>query len=243
MTYFNLVDAARTASPPPPTTIHGGDDGDGGEDSHPSPAARRSTSSSSFSPSLANVTPKQSPSAAKRDSTDAWRAKLLNEMLRSELGFTTVVKASGVPGAGLGLFVEGSAPEGAVVAIYPVSFVFQRAYNSEARRKRVRPVGWVYEYRRRKRVVRCCLFAGVPNKFFCVCVFGVPVCLPVCLFLLLRCGWALVVSFGERLMLLKLPHANGSTMSCPAAAAAVAVAVAAAKTGPLSGSFFSFAFS
>ena len=43
-------------------------------------------------------------------------------MLRSELGFTTVVKASGVPGAGLGLFVEGSAPAGAVVAIYPVSF-------------------------------------------------------------------------------------------------------------------------
>lgn len=118
VTYFNLVDAARTASPPPPTAIHGGDDGDGGGDSHPSPA-RRSTSSSSFSPSLANVSPKQSPSAAKRDSTDAWRAKLLNEMLRSELGFTTVVKASGVPGAGLGLFVEGSAPEGAVVAIYP----------------------------------------------------------------------------------------------------------------------------
>lgn len=45
--------------------------------------------------------------------------------------------------------------------------------------------------------------------------------------------------------MLKLPHANSSTMSCPAvvAAEAVAVAAAAAKTGPLSGSFFSFAFS
>ncbi|CAM9675106.1 unnamed protein product [Hapterophycus canaliculatus] len=43
-------------------------------------------------------------------------------MLRSELGFNIVVKDSKLPGggAGLGLFVEGSAPEGAVVGIYPV---------------------------------------------------------------------------------------------------------------------------
>lgn len=51
---------------------------------------------------------------------EAWRRKLLREMLQAELGFTTVVKESGIPGAGLGLFVEGSASEGSVVAIYPV---------------------------------------------------------------------------------------------------------------------------
>lgn len=142
MTYFNLVDAARTASPPPLTATH---NGSGGEDSHPAPA-RRSTSSSSFSPSLENVTPRESPSAAERDSTKAWRRKLLKEMLRSELGFTTAVKASGVPGAGLGLFVEGSAPEGAVVAIYPVSFLYIPIVKSVIVRRdaeRQRRVGWL----------------------------------------------------------------------------------------------------
>lgn len=55
-----------------------------------------------------------------RKSIDIWRRKLLRKVLRSELGFSTVVKESTIPGAGLGLFIEGSAPAGAVVAIYPV---------------------------------------------------------------------------------------------------------------------------
>ena len=118
MKYFSLVDAAQTAPAPPFTAGHGDTGEEGGD-----PQPRRNTSSSSFSPSLEKAAPKASADAAERDYTDSWRQALLKEMLQSELGFTTVVRESGVPGAGLGLFVEGSAPEGAVVAIYPVSFL------------------------------------------------------------------------------------------------------------------------
>lgn len=59
--------------------------------------------------------------ALEQSAIDSWREERLRELLRENMGFCTVVKQSTIPGAGVGLFVEGSAPEGAVVAIYPVS--------------------------------------------------------------------------------------------------------------------------
>ncbi|CAM9099009.1 unnamed protein product [Discosporangium mesarthrocarpum] len=43
----------------------------------------------------------------------------LRKRILSELGYCPAVKESTIPGAGMGLFVEGCAPEGALVAIYP----------------------------------------------------------------------------------------------------------------------------
>ncbi|CAM9450292.1 unnamed protein product [Choristocarpus tenellus] len=43
----------------------------------------------------------------------------MRERIRAELGYCPVVRESTLPSAGLGLFVEGAAPEGALVAIYP----------------------------------------------------------------------------------------------------------------------------
>lgn len=60
--------------------------------------------------------------ALEQAAIESWREERLRELLREHLGFCTMVKESTVPGAGAGLFVEGFAPEGAVVAIYPVSF-------------------------------------------------------------------------------------------------------------------------
>lgn len=107
--------AARTATPPAPTAIHGGD----ANNPDDQPAGRKTSSTSSSS--LLRSEDEEAEDNVAGKSVEAWRRKLLREMLRSELGFYTVVRESGIPGAGLGLFVEGSAPEGAVVAIYPVS--------------------------------------------------------------------------------------------------------------------------
>lgn len=142
--YFALVDAAQTATPPPgllDTSSGGGGGGSSssatappveeqnysGTEEEKGTATTTTTSSSSSSTLVAGaVAAREAEKKAERKAVEAWRRKLLKEMLRSELGFNTVVKDSGliVPGggegAGLGLFVEGSAPEGAVVAIYPV---------------------------------------------------------------------------------------------------------------------------
>lgn len=108
--YFSLVHAAQTAIPPAALATLD------------EPAAAAVSSPASQGSALSDVGEKEAEKAAGRKAVEAWRRKLLREMLRSELGFNTVVKDSGLPGggAGLGLFVEGSVPEGAVVAIYPV---------------------------------------------------------------------------------------------------------------------------
>lgn len=118
--YFNLVHAAKTATPPP-----GLDMGSAVDDrSLPTEAEDGTTSTPSGTQGdpLMGVGEKRADATAGRKAVEVWRRELLREMLRSELGFNTVVKNSSLPGggAGLGLFVEGSAPEGAVVAIYPV---------------------------------------------------------------------------------------------------------------------------
>lgn len=118
--YFTLVHAAQTATPPPalaapdePATAAAA--AEGGKAAASSPASQGASLLSGV------VGEKEAERAASRRAVEAWRRKLLREMLRSELGFNIVVKDSGLPGgAGLGLFVEGSAPEGAVVAVYPV---------------------------------------------------------------------------------------------------------------------------
>lgn len=112
--YFNLVHAAKTAPPPPADTIHGD------ESHHNIERPGEGILSTSPSPSLKTVDVGETEETVERTRVEAWRRKLLREMLRAELGFSIVVKESGVPGAGLGLFVDGSAPEGSVVAIFPV---------------------------------------------------------------------------------------------------------------------------
>lgn len=120
--YFSLVHAAQTATPPaalatPDEPAAAAAEGDNAAASPPAPLGGSSSS-------LPGVGEQEAERAAGRKAVEAWRRKLLREMLRSELGFNTVVKDSGLPGgAGLGLFVEGSAREGAVVAVYPVRLI------------------------------------------------------------------------------------------------------------------------
>ncbi|CAN0093853.1 unnamed protein product, partial [Ectocarpus sp. 12 AP-2014] len=121
VTYFTLVHAAHTATPPPTVDINGGNSVAPGKDQD-SPSSKGSatdTPSALRGTSLSGVKEEKAEKAAEGKAVKRWRRKLLKEMLRSELGFNTVVKDSTLSGAGLGLFVEGSAPEGAVVAIYP----------------------------------------------------------------------------------------------------------------------------
>ena len=103
--YFNLVHAAQTAAPP--ADLHQ-QAIDGGREENPDVGNSQ------------HVSDKGVREAIERKSVEIWRRKLLRQMLRSELGFSTFVKDSTIPGAGLGLYIEGSAPAGAVVAIYPV---------------------------------------------------------------------------------------------------------------------------
>lgn len=115
--YFSLVHAAQTATPPP-ALANPAERAAAAAEGGSAPAASPPDSQGA---ALSGVGERGAPEAAGRGAVEAWRRKLLREMLRSELGFNTVVKDSGLPGgAGLGLFVEGTAPEGAVVAIYPV---------------------------------------------------------------------------------------------------------------------------
>lgn len=118
--YFSLVHAAQTATPPAALTTSGELAASAAAAAAESNNAATSPPASQGAP-LSSVGDKEAEKEAGRKAVEAWRRKLLREMLRSELGFNTVVKDSGLGGgAGLGLFVEGSAPEGAVVAIYPV---------------------------------------------------------------------------------------------------------------------------
>lgn len=113
--YFSLVHAAQIATPPASLAT-------------PDEPAAAVSPPASKGASLSECGEKEAEKAAGRKAVEAWRRKLLREMLRSELGFNTVVKDSGLGGAaGLGLFVDGSAPEGAVVAIYPVGGVFEHS--------------------------------------------------------------------------------------------------------------------
>lgn len=116
MNYFSLVHAAQTATPPPDLGADAG-----GDDGTPAVAAAPAAAPQGLA-SLPGVAEREAEKAAGGKAVEEWRRRLLREMLRSELGFNTVVKDSGLPGggAGLGLFVEGSAPEGAIVGIYPV---------------------------------------------------------------------------------------------------------------------------
>jgi len=115
--YFSLVHAAQTATPPP--DLGAAASGDDGTPAVTTAAAAAATQGLAPFPGVAE---REAEKAAGGKAVEEWRRRLLREMLRSELGFNTVVKDSGLPGggAGLGLFVEGSAPEGAIVGIYPV---------------------------------------------------------------------------------------------------------------------------
>lgn len=135
VTYFTLVHAAHTATPPPTVDINGGNSVAPGkdQDSLSSEGSATDTPSALRGTSLSGVEEKKAEKAAEGKAVKRWRRKLLKEVLRSKLGFNTVVKDSTLSGAGLGLFVEGSAPEGAVVAIYPVSHVCKIPRLSEIR--------------------------------------------------------------------------------------------------------------
>ncbi|CAN0300413.1 unnamed protein product [Pylaiella littoralis] len=134
--YFALVHAAQNATPPPGLLdTSGGSGGASPVEGLSCPGTEQegttpTSATASPSPSLSSTTTtlgagtvveREAERTAERKAVEAWRRKLLKEMLRSELGFNTLVKDSSLPGggAGLGLFVEGSAAEGAVVAIYP----------------------------------------------------------------------------------------------------------------------------
>lgn len=149
--YFALVHAAQNATPPPGLLdTSGGSGGASPVEGLSCPGTEQegtTTTSATASPSPSSssttttlgagaVVEREAERTAERKAVEAWRRKLLKEMLRSELGFNTLVKDSSLPGggAGLGLFVEGSAAEGAVVAIYPVcmcSCVTQRKRTRE----------------------------------------------------------------------------------------------------------------
>jgi len=127
--YFSLVHAAQTATPPASLAT---------PDEPVAGAAESGNAAASQDAPLpgVGVGKREAEKEAARKAGEAWRRKLLREMLRSELGFTTVVKDSGLGGgAGLGLFVEGSAPEGAVVAIFPV----RRCLNAVSKERREEP--------------------------------------------------------------------------------------------------------